>query len=438
MKNKKSKLSALDKVKLKNFNRALIIWLLGSLFFLVEYFIRISPSVITQDLMSQFKVSALALGGISTFYFIAYVIMQIPVGVLVDRYGARWLIVLATLLSAVGCVLFAISPSLWTIYLSRFFLGFGAAFAFVGTLKLVSNWFHFRWFAILAGATQSLGMLGAAIGDAPMEIVFHKFGWRESMIGIAILLFVLAVLMFFIIRDFPQGRKMSGRKKRLKVWPSLSKVLTNKQTWINGFYIGLLYGPTASFAGLWGVSFISVAYNSSLTSAAAEVGMVFIGLAIGCPLIGMMSEYFQSRLVFMRLSSILSFIILSIVIYIHFFVPGFNPSEAVWYVLLLLYGIVNSGIIPSYALASEVNKKEVTGMAIGFTNMASVIFGAIFIPVVGWIMDSLWAGKFYSAGAPVYTEGNYEVAFLLLPVCFVVSFVLTFFIKETHCKNIAS
>jgi MFS family permease len=437
MNNKKSKLSALDKVKLKNFNRALIIWSLGALFFLVEYFIRISPSVITQDLMSQFKVSALALGGISTFYFLAYVIMQIPVGVLVDRYGARWLIILATLLSAVGCVLFAISPSLWTIYLSRFFLGFGAAFAFVGTLKLVSNWFHFRWFAILAGATQALGMLGAAIGDAPMEIVFHKFGWRESMIGIAILLLILAIFMFFIIKDSPQGGKRLGRKKKIKVWSSLAKVLTNKQTWINGFYIGLLYGPTASFAGLWGVSFMSVAYNASLTSAAAEVGMVFIGLAIGCPLIGMMSEYFQSRLVFMRLSSILSSIILSIVIYIHFFVPGFNPSETLWYVLLLLYGIVNSGIIPSYALASEVNKKEVTGMAIGFTNMASVIFGAIFIPIVGWILDSVWGGQIHS-GAPVYTETNYEIAFLLLPICLVLSFVLTFFIKETHCKNVAS
>ena len=437
MKNKKSKLSSLNKVKLKNFKRALIIWLLGSLFFLVEYFIRISPSVITQDLMAQFKVGALALGGISTFYFIAYVIMQIPVGVLVDRYGARWLIILATLLSAVGCVLFSISPSLWTIYLSRFFLGFGAAFAFVGTLKLVSNWFHFRWFAILAGATQALGMLGAAIGDAPMAIVFHKFGWRESMVGIAILLFILAIFMFFLIKDYPQGGKRLGRKKKIKVWSSLSKVLTNKQTWVNGFYIGLLYGPTASFAGLWGVSFMSVAYNASLTSAAAEVGMVFIGLAIGCPLIGMMSEYFQSRLVFMRLSSILSSIILSIVIYIHFFVPGFNPSETLWYVLLLLYGIVNSGIIPSYALASEVNKKEVTGMAIGFTNMASVLFGAIFIPIVGWILDSAWGGQMHS-GAPVYTEANYEIAFLLLPICLVLSFVLTFFIKETHCKNVAS
>ncbi len=437
MKNKKSKSSALDKVKLKNFNRALIIWFLGSLFFLVEYFIRISPSVITQDLMSQFKVSALALGGVSTFYYMAYVIMQIPVGVLVDRYGARRLMIFATILSAVGCVLFAISPSLWTIYLSRFFLGFGAAFAFVGTLKLVSNWFHFRWFAILAGATQALGMLGAAIGDAPMEIVFHKFGWRESMIGIAILLLILAIFMFFIIKDSPQGGKRLGRKKKIKVWSSLAKVLTNKQTWINGFYIGLLYGPTASFAGLWGVSFMSVAYNASLTSAAAEVGMVFIGLAIGCPLIGMMSEYFQSRLVCMRLSSAMSFILLSIVIYIHFFMPGFNPSETLWYVLLLLYGIVNSGIIPSYALAAEVNKKEVTGMAIGFTNMASVIFGAIFIPIVGWILDSAWGGQMHS-GAPVYTEANYEIAFLLLPICLVLSFVLTFFIKETHCKNVAS
>ena len=240
MKNKNSKLSALDKVKIKNFNRALIIWSLGALFFLFEYFIRISPSVITQDLMAQFKASAFALGGVSTFYYIAYVIMQIPVGILVDRYGARRLMIAAPLVSVVGCILFALSPSLWTIYLSRFFLGFGSAFAFVGTLKLVSNWFHFRWFAILAGATQALGMLGAAIGDAPMAIVFHKFGWRESMIGIAILLFILAIFMFFIIRDFPQGRKMSTRKKKIKVWPSLSKVLTNKQTWVNGFYIGFL------------------------------------------------------------------------------------------------------------------------------------------------------------------------------------------------------
>ncbi|MDF2530171.1 MAG: major facilitator family transporter, partial [Gammaproteobacteria bacterium] len=153
-----------------------VIWLLGALFFLAEYFVRISPSVITQELMATFHVDAFALGGLSGFFYYAYISMQVPVGILVDRFGSRRLLTGATLLCAISCLVFASMHTIQLGFLSRFLMGLGASFAFVGTLKLISLWFPPTRFALLAGTTQALGMLGAVIGDAPMAMIFNHFG----------------------------------------------------------------------------------------------------------------------------------------------------------------------------------------------------------------------------------------------------------------------
>ncbi|MBX9702543.1 MAG: MFS transporter, partial [Silvanigrellaceae bacterium] len=141
------------------------IWLLGAFFYLIDYVIRVSPSVLTPTLMQFFNANAFAIGGFSAFFYYAYIGMQIPVGILVDKFGPKFLLVGSALICAGSTFMFAEMQTITIGFLSRLLMGFGASFAFVGTLKLISIWFPGDKFAFLAGMTQAMGMVGAMVGQ---------------------------------------------------------------------------------------------------------------------------------------------------------------------------------------------------------------------------------------------------------------------------------
>ncbi len=417
------------------FHKGLAIWLLGASFFLIEYFVRISPSVMAPQLMEDFHTNALGLGSLSAFFYYAYIMMQIPAGIMVDRYGPSKLLQIASLLCAIGSILFALTGNLQIATFSRFMIGFGSAFAFVCTLKVLVYWFDIRYFALFAGLTQALGMIGAAIGDAPMALLFHHYGWRHTMLGVAVLFFVIFVMMLLILRDTPKGSITKKPVKLKALITSIKNILSHPPTWINCFFIGLLYGPTAVFAGMWGVSFIHHAYHTSDVIAASEMGMVFIGLAIGCPIMGSFSNYIKKRVLVMRFSALMSLVMLTAIIYGHDYLVNLTGLTLLLHCMLFLYGFFNSGIIPSYALAAEINDKHYSGTALGLTNMASVCLGAIFIPIIGYLVGYYSHTSSHNPNA-ILSVYAFDHAFLLLPICLLLAFALTFWIKETHCKNI--
>ena len=171
--------------------RPWIIWGLGAAFFLFEYVVRVSPSVMAPWLIQDFHTNALGVGTLSGLYYYPYIFMQLPVGALVDRYGSHRLLTLMTALCALACVMFAQASTLWLAGLARMLIGFATAFAFVGALKLVTLWFPIEKFALLAGCTQALGMLGGAIGEAPMSYVVRELGWQQATMWCSLLFLIL-------------------------------------------------------------------------------------------------------------------------------------------------------------------------------------------------------------------------------------------------------
>ena len=414
-----------------------IVWFLGAFFFFVDYIVRVSSSVLTPLLIQTFHVNAFTIGGFSAFFYYAYIGMQIPVGILVDRFNPKWLLILASLLCAVSTFMFAEISNITMGFFSRFLTGFGAAFAFVGTLKLVSLWFNAEQFAFWAGLTQAMGMVGAMVGQGPMAELYKSFGLRSSMYGFVILFLIIPFLMLLFIKEKnnPLKHENSAIHYEVKTWASMKIILTSVQSWLNCLFIGFLYAPTACFGEQWGASFLSINQGISIESAGQETGMMFIGLAIGCPLLGWISDRVQRRLLIMRMSTVACFILLSIIIYGKF-IPGYTfLSPAVYTTLLFLYGLFNSGIVVSYALASEVNPRQLTGMALGVTNMATVIIGAAMIPIVGFILDQLWNGTIVN-GVHIFDAREYQIAFAALPLGFVIAFIISFFQKETYCKQL--
>lgn len=410
--------------------RPWLVWALGATFFLAEYFARVSPSVMLPDLMRSFNADALALGTLSACFYLAYIPMQLPVGMLVDKFGPHRLLTVMAILCGGACLLFGLTKVLFLGQVSRFLMGFSASFAFVGTLKLASSWFPARRFGLLAGLTQALGMLGAVIGEAPTAVAVHHIGWRNTMFVMSVAIVILGIFIWLFVRDRPAHKEETHRKHKIGLLQGLLIVIKNPRSWINGVYIGLLYAPSAAFAELWGVNFLTQSYHIPRTIAGAAIGTIFIGWTIGGPLTGWLSDRVGRRKPILIASSVCGFIFMSSVI----FIP--HLSIHVLFTLLFLYGMTNTGVAISYAVASEINKPEINGTSIAFANMASVLIGACLQPVIGYILDLLWRGDMSHNGVRFYSLADYHHALLVLPICSLLSFVFALFVKETYCRNV--
>ena len=145
---------------------AWMVWGIGALFYLMAFFQRVAPAVMTDALMREFQIGATALGN-SALYFYSYVAMQIPTGILADRWGPRRLLSTGALVAGIGTLLFALAPDMLLVGTGRFLIGGSVAVAFVGLLQLSNNWFPPRFYALAAGMALFVGIIGATCAGPP-------------------------------------------------------------------------------------------------------------------------------------------------------------------------------------------------------------------------------------------------------------------------------
>lgn len=197
-----------------------IIWGLACVFYFYEFLLQVSPSVMSSELMRDFSVTSHTLGILTGSYFYSYAFMQLPGGVLMDYFGPRRLLTIATAICAISTISFGMTNSFLMACIARFMIGLGSAFAAVGAMKFASNWFKPEKFALLTGLMVTIGMLGAIGGEAPLALFIDSFGWRESMKIMGIVGIIIAVLIFVITRDNPEGYK-SNKKSEERIISNL-------------------------------------------------------------------------------------------------------------------------------------------------------------------------------------------------------------------------
>lgn len=408
-----------------------LVWGLGATFFFAQYFARLAPSVAEPDLMRAFHVDALGIGSLSAVFYYSYLAMQVPAGALMDRFGAHRLLMVMVSLCAAACFLFGHAHSLWQAQFARIVMGFAAAFSFVGALKLATVWFPANRLGFLAGATQATGMLGAAIGEGPVEMGMEHLGWRPTMIIMGGVILGLAALIGLLVRDHPheEVQKNTRLASAQEIWDGLKQVVKNPRTWWCALYTGFIFAPTGAFAEFWGVTYLSNTHEMSQAVAASGISAIFLGWGVGGPITGWLSDYWKKRKPVLYLSAVASLALLSVVLYM----PGLSAWEML--LALFLYGVANTGLGVAYAVAGEVNSKSLTGIALSFTNIMTVIVGALLQPLIGWFLVMQWDGR-SAGGVHVYSETAYHHAMLVLPVMLVLAFIMAFKVQETHCRNV--
>ncbi len=408
---------------------AWIIWLLSALFMFYKYALEVSPSVMTSTLMSTFHISGTALGNLAACYFYAYLLLQIPAGLLLDKIGPRKVTTLAIGLCALGSIIFARADTLLIAGIGRFITGTGAAFAAVNCLKLIANWFPMKQFAFMAGLMMTVAMLGAVGGQAPLAAFIDAMDWRYAMQIIGAIGLILAAVFWFVVRDISPEHKKERHivSQSVSFTDSLKRVLKNRQAWWLSVYSGFAFAPVMIFGGLWGVSYISEAFTISQNISAQAVSLIFIGFAVGAPFFGWFSDWLGRRKVVMFWGTLLALITISGVIY----APGLTQASIM--LLLFLFGFAISSFLLCFTMIREISLPILAATAIGFMNAFDALFGAVSDPLTGKFLDLGWDGKLVD-GARVFSVGAYKAAFLTIPVYLLISLLTLWPIKETYCK----
>ncbi len=415
--------------------RAWSIWLLSAAFMFYKYVIEVSPSVMTSTLMKAFNIGGVELGNFAACYFYAYMFLQIPAGLLLDKFGPRKTTTLAIILCAAGTWMFAGAESLLSANIGRFLTGIGAAFAVVNCLKLTSNWFPAKQFAFMAGLMMTMAMLGAVGGQSPLAGFIEKSGWRYAMQALAIAGLVLAVIFWLVVRDkSPDHRKdWHIASTRISLLASLKEALKNPQSWWLSLYSGFAFAPVMVFGGMWGVSFIETAFHLSddlavqRDLAAQMVSLIFIGFAVGAPTFGWLSDRLGRRRIVMTWGTLLSLAAISAVIY----APG--PSERMLAFLMFVFGFAISSFLLCFTMIREINSPILAATAIGFMNAFDALVGAISDPLAGKFLDTAWGGQLVD-GIRVFSIEAYQSAFLIIPLYLILSLLMLIKIRETHCN----
>lgn len=406
---------------------AYVVFLLAASFYMYEFILQVAPSVMAEPMMRTFNVTAEGFGIISAFYFYAYAPMQLPAGLLFDRYGPRKLMTTALIMCAFGSFFFASTESVVTACLGRFIIGIASAFSFIGVLVLISRWFPAKRFALLAGVAQAMSSVGAITGEAPLAALTGLVGWRNASFILSGVAIILSILLWKFIRDYPDNSTQEKPATHIKdeVY-RLIEVCKHSYTWIVGAYAFSIWTPIAVFGALWGVPYLQVKYHVSVVVASSMISMIWIGIGIGSPLLGWLSDRIASRRFVLGLSAILGLGASLGVFYVH------DVSIVSMYFLLLIFGMGSSGQSISFASINENNPAHLVGTASGFNNLCVLLGGAIFQPLVGLMLHHS-TNLHAIDSVQAYSEGAFRSALMVVPVCYAISLLLVIFIlKESH------
>lgn len=412
------------------------VWGLGALLYLFGFYQRIAPAVMTDRLMSEFSIGASGLGNLSAFYFYSYVAMQIPTGLLADRWGPRRLLTAGAAVAAVGTALFACAPTLSWANTGRLLIGASVAVAFVSMLKLATRWFAPYHFALASGLALFCGVVGGVMAGVPLRLLIETWGWRSVMGVSAAVAGLLSLAIWLFVRDDPRDLAYHSYAAAApqggphgSIRRALAEALSYRNTWILLLTPVGVAGAILAFAGLWGVPYLRQVHGMETKAAAGVTSLLLIAWAIGGPLLGALSEHLGHRrplyvwTTAAALAGWLFIILLPIPLWLLI-------------VALLFTGLMSGNLIIGFALAKESVPAHLVGTVTGICNMGPLLGGMLLQPAVGWILDRVWSGATIG-GVRAYDADAYRAAFSLFPATIALSLCLIPFAQETRDRQMS-
>ena len=331
------------------------------------------PSVFSAELQTGLSLNMTSIGVIYSAFLYTYVFMQIPAGLVYDRFHSRNILFFAVMILVLGCLLMVVAHSFWMGILARMVMGLGGSFAFIGALYIGRNWFPIVLFPLIVGLTEAMSGVSEITLLPLMAYLGQYQNWRTLLVEFALVLVVLAMMIFIFVKERHIERKK--RRKKKSIMEPIVVVVKQPVLWLLSLYVGFTFTFSMVIANMWGIPLLSDYYNIPTWQAAIETGMVMFGFVVGSFCVGFIARYLSNRLLMLWLAGI-QFVVM--VLFWHFNVGLLTAGVA-----LFIIGFTSSAIVLCFDLVKKIFPEHCYGLASGFLNMFFGGMGIIVSPIVG-------------------------------------------------------
>jgi len=403
--------------------RAYLAWFAIALFFFYQYILRVTPGVFVDELRLVFKITAEEFATFGALYLVGYAFLQIPMGIMIDRYGVKKISLYSILLCILGSLLFGLTEHFWIAQLSRLLIGIGSAPALMCALKYIADHFPPGNRGFLMGATLAFGTIGAVYSGKSLRLIGENTDWKDILaisagIGALVYLFI-----YLVVKDENKDPFAQLNRKTFKqMLASVANIMQNRTIIVYSILAIGLYTPLAAMADLWGTAFLKQKYNITTQSAAETTMLMYIGLTVGSLLLPWIAEKYN-RLNFAIFLS--GFGILSTFSYL-IYGPAINFLSLK--ILLFALGFFCGAEMMCFTGALYLSNRTNSGEIIGVVNTFNMFGGAVLQQSIGWLLDKQWSGDLDVNNLRAYSTENFEVALtsltIVISLCCVLSLTL--------------
>lgn len=380
--------------------------------FILSQFLRASNAVIAPELVKDLALSPSDLGLLTGVFFLVFASVQIPVGLLLDRYGPRRVMTVLMMFAIVGCYLFSSANSLSDIVLSRAFMGVGCSSILMGAYVIYARWFPSDRFALFTGVHLGIGNSGLLLATAPLAIAVGQFGWRGTMEGVGYYALIAAGLIFFLIRDVPKGHPISSRPKEpvLESFKAQARLLKDKRIWPLIPLMAMGYASVAAISTLWGGPFLNEIFGLEIKERGDVLLLMACGSIIGALGFAPLDRFFNTRKRVVLIGGVCSLGVYSVLS----FVP--NLSLGLVTILFALIALFSGYAMVLLAHVRSLFPDHLVGRGMTLGNMINMI-GVGFLQLsTGAMME-----YFYDPAAP---EEAFKAVFTFISVLLFLSLII--------------
>ena len=393
----------------------MVLWSLASLFFAFQFILRLSTGILREEIIQKFSIDTIAFGTLAGYYYLGYAGMQLPIGLMLDKFDFRIVTFFSIVVSALGTLTFVITSDFNYLLIGRLMIGAGSAVGFLSVAKVTTSYFPVKYHPLMLGFSFTFGLIGAVFGVTPMKLLFNHFGYYYTFYTLAGVAFAIGIMMVLIKND-KQAKEVNIQETKNNKSLILT-LLFNPTILLIGIFGGLMVGSLEGFADVWAIPFFTQVYNFSEMESTVATSLIYVGMCFGGPILAFMATLFRSNnsiIVITGMMMVAIFAILLSFASLNFFITS---------TLMVLLGIFCCYQVLVFAIASKLVPSKSAGLAIAVINCINMSFGHIFHKLISNLISYNWDGLVNAVNTPIYSRNDFIISFSTIPIFCIVGVI---------------
>ncbi|RKL66147.1 MFS transporter [Salipaludibacillus neizhouensis] len=382
---------------------------------------RTAPGLITDQLMIDFSVTASTIGLVTSIQFFVYTGLQIPLGILADRYGPNFFLIIGAMLTGVGTIIYSLGTDEFVLFFARILTGIGDATIWVNMVLILSLWFNEKEFTRLIGFAGMTGSLGFLLATVPFSVLIVLLDWRGAFLSAGVLLCLCSIFLYIVlVKKTKQSVFLKNKRKHEKTTALLRRILSSRQAWALFFCHFGIVGGYIGFIGSWAVPYMMDVYGMTRLDASQIIMVSLIGALIGAPLIGWISSYLET---IKR-----PYIVFHVTVLLCWSVFLLFKEHPPIYLLVILFFVIGFGFGSNsltFAVVRQSFPISESGIVTGFANTGGFLSAVLLPSIFGYLLD-------HFQSSPGIISHGYYYGFLTPVIFSMFGLIGVIFIKEKY------